>query len=97
MRFFKSGFQAAKDIGCSRPLIYNALNKRGSARKAFGWELEWIPNSDPRAREFVQQLEQERLVKASRRRKNFEDLCERRRAKAVLKQEQKRKTAEIQL
>lgn len=97
VRFFKSGFQAARDLGCSRPLIYNALNKRGSARKAYGWDLEWISRSDPRAKEFVQQLEQERLAKASCRRKNFEEMCEHRRAKAVLKQEQKRKTAEIQL
>lgn len=95
VRFFKSGFQAARALGCSRPLIYNVLNRRGSARRALGWDLQWMSRSDPRAEEFVQQLEQERLLKATARRKSFEAMCQSRRDRALLKRRQKLKTAQL--
>ena len=40
---FMSGIDAAKKLGCSHVLIYNALGKRGSAVRAKGWSLEWVP------------------------------------------------------
>ena len=46
IRYYKSGLQAAADIGCSHVLIYNSINKRQSARRARGWELTWVPISD---------------------------------------------------
>lgn len=42
-RFFKNGPSCAAYLGCSHALVYNAINKRGSARKARGWELKWVP------------------------------------------------------
>lgn len=40
-KYFRTGYAAARFIGCSHVLIYNCLNKRGSARLAMGWSLEW--------------------------------------------------------
>lgn len=40
--FFKNGYAAANALSCSHVLIYNCLNKRGSARLAKGYELSWV-------------------------------------------------------
>lgn len=48
IRYYKTGIAAAADIGCSHVLIFNAINKRQSARRARGWNLSWIPISEAR-------------------------------------------------
>ena len=47
-RYYKTGIEAAADLGCSHVLIYNAINKKQSARRARGWELSWVPMSEAR-------------------------------------------------
>lgn len=37
---FETGRACAEWLGCSHVLVYNCLNRRGSARRAFGWTLE---------------------------------------------------------
>lgn len=40
-KLFKNGYEAARALGCSHVLVYNALNRAGSARRAKGWTLAW--------------------------------------------------------
>lgn len=40
--FFKNGYACAKALGCTPVLVYNAINNKLSARKAKGWNLEWV-------------------------------------------------------
>lgn len=47
-RYYKTGIEAAADLGCSHVLIYNSINQRQSARRAKGWELSWVPMSEAR-------------------------------------------------
>ena len=44
--YFRSGIEAAEKLNCSHVLVYNALNKRGSARRARRCVLEWVPESE---------------------------------------------------
>lgn len=46
--YFKSGPEIAQYLGVSHVLIYNAINKKQSARRARGWELSWVPMSEAR-------------------------------------------------
>lgn len=39
VRYFMNGRIAAKEIGCTHPLIYNVLNPDHWAKRAKGWEL----------------------------------------------------------
>lgn len=39
VRYFMNGYIAAKEIGCTHPLIYNVLNPDHWAKRAKGWEL----------------------------------------------------------
>lgn len=43
VRYFKNGCVAARVLGCSHVLIYNALNGKGSAKRARAWRLSWVP------------------------------------------------------
>ena len=45
-RYWENGPTAARDIGCTSVLVYNATNKKQSARRAYGWELAWIKRDD---------------------------------------------------
>lgn len=41
-RYFKNGALCARELGCTRTLVYNAINHNGSAKKAKGWTLEYV-------------------------------------------------------
>ena len=38
-RYWDNGYKAAHEIGCSHPLVYNAISHHGSAISAKGWVL----------------------------------------------------------
>lgn len=41
VRYFATGTECAEALGCSTVLVYNAINRRGCARRAKGWTLSW--------------------------------------------------------
>lgn len=43
VRYFYNGMQAAKALGCSHVLIYRAALHLGTARRAKGYCLRWVP------------------------------------------------------
>ena len=58
-RYFRNGIEAARILGCSHVLVYNAI--RGKfVNKAKGWKLEWIPRGSDECSDFVKGLEDER-------------------------------------
>lgn len=58
-RYFRNGIEAARILGCSHVLVYNAI--RGKfVNKAKGWKLEWIPRGSDECRDFVKGLDGER-------------------------------------
>ena len=42
VKYFINGHLAAKELGCTHPLIYNVLNKNHWAKTAKGWTLQWV-------------------------------------------------------
>lgn len=42
IKYWKTGTQACKDIGCSHVLVYNTLNPSYPLNHAKGWSLQWI-------------------------------------------------------
>lgn len=55
-RYFRNGHEAARILGCSHVLVYNAI--RGKfVNKAKGWKLEWIPRGSDECSDFVKGLE----------------------------------------
>lgn len=43
VKYFINGHIAAKELGCTHPLIYNVINKNHWAKTAKGWKLQWVP------------------------------------------------------
>lgn len=56
VRFFKNGIHAAKGLGCSHVLIYNAISGRMTTN-AKGWRLSWISREAEEAQEFKREME----------------------------------------
>lgn len=46
VKYFKTGYECAQELGCSHVLVYNALNRKVSARRAKGWSLKWMRLQD---------------------------------------------------
>jgi hypothetical protein len=46
IKYFKSGYHAARYIGCSHVLVYNVLSNRNFAKSAKGWKLAWVKCED---------------------------------------------------
>lgn len=45
-KYFKNGIHAANHIGCSNPLVYDALNSNHFSKTAYDWKLEYVPISE---------------------------------------------------
>ena len=58
-RYFRNGIEAARILGCSHVLVYNAIQGK-FCNKAKGWKLEWIPRGSDECADFVKGLEDER-------------------------------------
>ena len=58
-RYFRNGHEAARILGCSHVLVYNAIQGK-FCNKAKGWKLEWIPRGSDECSDFVKGLEDER-------------------------------------
>ena len=58
-RYFTNGREAARILGCSHVLVYNAIQGK-FVNKAKGWKLEWIPRGSDECSDFVKGLEDER-------------------------------------
>ena len=57
-RYFRNGIEAARILGCSHVLVYNAI--RGKfVNKAKGWKLEWIPRGSDECSDFVKGLDEQ--------------------------------------
>ena len=72
VRWFKNGRKAAIGLGCSHVLIYKAIEGIVCTH-AMGWELEWFDKDSPEAKEYHQQLEDEKQAKIDAKQKQREE------------------------
>jgi hypothetical protein len=86
VRFFKNGIQAAKGLGCSHVLIYNAITGNVTTH-AKRWKLSWVPRDSEEASEFRHQLELKAMQNDLMRTKRKVDAKE---ARRKLREEAKR-------
>lgn len=92
IRFFKNGIQAAKGLGCSHVLIYNAIAGRMTTN-AKGWRLKWIPRDSEEATALMNQMAYEKMKKDLLKAQKKE---EERQARKELKRKQ-REIAKLEL
>ena len=91
VRFFKNGIQAAKELGCSHVLVYNAISGQITTT-AKGWKLSWVPRDAEEAQDFKNELDLKEMQKELLRTKKRIDAREARRA---LREEAKRMQKEV--
>lgn len=60
--YFKNGIEAAKYIGCSHVLVYNSISNK-FVSKAKNWKLEWISRDSDECKDFIKQIEEQKLNK----------------------------------
>ena len=91
VKYFKSGMEAAKFIGCSHVLIYNVIAGK-FANTAKGWKVSWISRDAEEVQEFKHELELKMMQRELLEAKKKLDAKE---AKKKLRAELRRFTEEL--
>lgn len=96
-KLFKNGIQCARALGVSGPFVYNCLNRYGSACRAKGWKLRWIPRKSEEAKPLSDVLEkEEEQCKIARQQKIDQDRAARRAATKARREAKKQKKLEAE-